>query len=947
MKSQYVQVALLSLVIIFSAASIERTLTSVSPQLAQAVSAGAPAFVQGKTNKAWNGSSVSLTFDTNVAAGNIIAFSTKWESSAVTLNSVSSTCGNNFILVDNPIVYSSTKVAAQGYGIISNSGTCTVTANFSGPAGGWVAMIAHEVTGVDTGSPLDGHATNKQNDVGTTVDAITSGNITTTSNGDYIFGAVWEGESNGPTYTAGSGFTKRISADGITGGGATEDKIQSAAGPVAATFTQSVGWADSLASVMAFRAGSSTTAPPPELINGSCSTTLNMCTTGTFSDQADTLTQNLWQCIGSNGGTSASCSSTITPPPVVSTYGDIIDPNRKIDWSQSGIPGGIPNRTTICATVNASSFGNGTSDAKAGIQNALNNCPANQVVYLSAGKFLVNGTLSIPSYVTLRGAGPQQTILDAHGSGNGFIWFGQDTSASVTNSTAITGGISKGSNTITLASAAGITVGSYLVVTELNDPSFVSIQGEGGACTWCGGTTGVTRVLGQIVEVTSVNGTNIGISPSLYINYSSSLSPQAMRMTAGAKYSGVEDLQVYMNNTGYIANFRMRGSAYSWIKNVESNYTDGDHVQALLSYRGEIRDSYFHDAYHHTPGGTDADVFIADKTSGYLVENNTLRRLHVSIMLNWGAAGNVIAYNFSDGNFDENATNVLIGDIYTHGAHPMFNLIEGNIASIFHPDSYWGSTSHNTVFRNWFKGTTKICDPLSPGVRAEEKKDSCHWAIQAVKAVAVDYLGKYINFAGNIVGSPEQLSLTRYNNGINAMQDVPLIVAPQTRSYDAVAYGYTFGYGVAADDGSNPNDNDFAYTTSLIHGDYTYADGVTRWSPTNSNHFLPPSLYLSSKPLWFGSLSWPAMGPDVSGNKIPAQYCYEQGKMPNCFIASSVITPPTIYVSGDFNKDGVVNSLDMSLMSGAWNTSNTVYDLNKDGTVNTLDYSIMAQNWTR
>ncbi len=60
------------------------------------------------------------------------------------------------------------------------------------------------------------------------------------------------------------------------------------------------------------------------------------------------------------------------------------------------------------------------------------------------------------------------------------------------------------------------------------------------------------------------------------------------------------------------------------------------------------------------------------------------------------------------------------------------------------------------------------------------------------------------------------------------------------------------------------------------------------------------------------------------------------------------VAPPSVaYVSGDFNKDGYVNSLDFSAMSGAWNTSNTLYDLNKDGTVNTLDYSIMVQNWTR
>ena len=28
----------------------------------------------------------------------------------------------------------------------------------------------------------------------------------------------------------------------------------------------------------------------------------------------------------------------------------IIDPSRKIDWTTAGVLGGIPNRTTICAT---------------------------------------------------------------------------------------------------------------------------------------------------------------------------------------------------------------------------------------------------------------------------------------------------------------------------------------------------------------------------------------------------------------------------------------------------------------------------------------------------------------------------------------------------------------------------------------------------------------------
>ena len=69
---------------------------------------------------------------------------------------------------------------------------------------------------------------------------------------------------------------------------------------------------------------------------------------------------------------------------------DILPPERRTTWNP-GIPGGIPVRTTVCATVNASTYGNGTTDATSGIQAAINACPVGQVVQLSAGDFLVDG----------------------------------------------------------------------------------------------------------------------------------------------------------------------------------------------------------------------------------------------------------------------------------------------------------------------------------------------------------------------------------------------------------------------------------------------------------------------------------------------------------------------------------------------------------------------------
>ena len=267
-----------------------------------------------------------------------------------------------------------------------------------------------------------------------------------------------------------------------------------------------------------------------------------------------------------------------------------IPSSRVIDWTNSGIPGGIPDRTTISSTINASAYGNGTDDATAGIQSALNACPADQVVYLSAGTFRINSQLSVPSNVTLRGAGPQETILDARGSTKALVTFGQNAGLWIPPLIPITAGITAGSTSITVSNASTISVGQLLAVSQLNDPAYVSTVGVGGNCTWCDEGWGGTRTMGQMVEVVSKNGNVIGISPGLYFTYTSSLSPSVSVLTPGAKYAGVEDLQVYMNNSGYTTNFLMGGSAYCWIKNIESNYADGDHVRAysLIAVRFAI-----------------------------------------------------------------------------------------------------------------------------------------------------------------------------------------------------------------------------------------------------------------------------------------------------------------------------------------------------------------------
>ncbi|OHA89223.1 MAG: hypothetical protein A3C70_00015 [Candidatus Zambryskibacteria bacterium RIFCSPHIGHO2_02_FULL_43_14] len=64
-------------------------------------------------------------------------------------------------------------------------------------------------------------------------------------------------------------------------------------------------------------------------------------------------------------------------------------------------------------------------------------------------------------------------------------------------------------------------------------------------------------------------------------------------------------------------------------------------------------------------------------------------------------------------------------------------------------------------------------------------------------------------------------------------------------------------------------------------------------------------------------------------------------------LKSASLTPPISTLKGDLNRDGIVNSLDWSIMNSKWFTSDSAADLNSDGIVNSLDFSIMNGNWLK
>lgn len=235
---------------------IRRTLFGVlaAGLLLAAGSAEAASFVQSKSAVGGGATTIAITFTSNVSAGDLIACAVVMQKNPTvgTISSVSDGT-TNYTVIDSYLAGACTGATSQCrlatyYLKNAPSGSTTITATFSAaPDNAW--LVCHEASGVDTAAPLDQHTTNEQFAVGTGTDAITVGPVTTTTNGQYIFAVAFDELFGGDHYAAGTGYSGREHQVDLY----SEDKIQTLAGAISATFTSTVT-TDSVTAIATFKA---------------------------------------------------------------------------------------------------------------------------------------------------------------------------------------------------------------------------------------------------------------------------------------------------------------------------------------------------------------------------------------------------------------------------------------------------------------------------------------------------------------------------------------------------------------------------------------------------------------------------------------------------------------------------------------------------------------------
>ena len=592
--------------------------------------------------------------------------------------------------------------------------------------------------------------------------------------------------------------------------------------------------------------------------------------------------------------------------------------------------GGIPSANwPVC---NASPLTpSGTSDDSAQINNMISQCAPGTVVQLAAGTFVM-GTgnfVLIDKGVVLRGAGAGKTILKnprnvfatagnqqaadpvpvvVLGPGQ---WVNPDGDSRCQGPTAyqtaymqlLSADASQGSYSVTVANGSIFSAGQMVLLDETSGGSWQPDVAKISTSVWASpdfavvwplhkpasgdddpiaGPVSATaannyatigngadaacwfsrqdRPQNEIKEIASVSGNTITFTSPLTKAYRTGHYAELTTYTGSnfpVENAGIEDVTVIGGGNGAV---RFDNTRYSWAKNIEVTEWYGEGVNMDNSFRNELRDSYIHDAAWAEPGGSGYAISISNASSEVLVENNIVLKANKVMVVRSSGAGSVIGYNYMDDGYistDESWIEVGLNASHMVGSHMV--LFEGNQSFNIDSDETHGNSTYLLFFRN-----------LTTSVRSSFKSDYTGNTIddlndvpgnntpkRAIGALRYSY---WMTYVGNVLG--EQGVTTAANGYVD-----------DNSTTNWTPSIWLLGWNDLANNTVDPN----VAATAVRDGNWDWVLGKQTWL-TGAQAALPDSLYLKSKPAFFGANSWPWVDPTTGTTyTLPAKARYDAG----------------------------------------------------------------------
>jgi len=572
-------------------------------------------------------------------------------------------------------------------------------------------------------------------------------------------------------------------------------------------------------------------------------------------------------------------------------WSGIISPSRAVDWTQAGIARGLPDAGwTQCGSTIAAYNGSAST-----ITTQLASCSVNQYIQLGAGTFTLSGQIKFPTtgHLALRGMGANSTFIvlsgtPSHCNQTSAMICAMSSDGTYTTQPPAriynwTAGYAQGSNQVTLSSTSGISTNSTMLFLDQCDTGYSGASCSGSAVDngqlfICGdkynGTTGCSsngpdggglrpeRNQLEIATATAINGNVVTITPPLKMpNWASGQTPQAWIVQPIAQV-GIENLAI--DSAGVQTTLVEFGNAYNWwVSGVKFTNFYQWAVNAFQTANGIAQNNY---CYHST--GPDSYCFRLSVSSNNLVQNNIIQQVFAPLVFDGASSGDVVAYNFV--NLVSYPSDYMRAAFFSHAGN-YFDLYEGNIGNEQYNDGNHGTASMITRFRNFFTGWESCAN----GQCGSSKK------ITSTNSLNDQYGSRYENNVANVLGTPGYhtayqsvssnvavLTIGAGNGGASpAVPTDPLSKATSLLwgNYDVATNGVRF-CGSISDTGWLTT---CLSTLEVPLGLSILSNPVPTKGDTGAGQgALPASFYLSSKPAWFGSIPWPAIGPDVSGGSV-------------------------------------------------------------------------------
>jgi len=369
-----------------------------------------------------------------------------------------------------------------------------------------------------------------------------------------------------------------------------------------------------------------------------------------------------------------------------------IPEDRLKDWSKAGLLEEIEDTELVYLVTDFGAVGNGLNDDTEAILEAIESTEGQAaIIYFSAGTYLLTQTINFHNGLKLRGAGANNThlVFNLFSDSENCL----NISAPQSNSfVEVLEGFDNNSTHLILNNGAGILPGDFVEIQQENG------DWDTNPANWA------QNSVGQIIEVTSVNGNEIGIKDALRIDYNENLNPQ-LRKIEMIKDIIVENLSIEridepINGGG--KNIYLSYAANVQISGIESKKSQGSHIYATHSTHIFAFGNYIHNAFEFDGTATRGyGITLNMHTGNCLIENNIFRNLRHAMMVKTGANGNVFAYNYSREPHRSEPISTYCGDISIHGHYAYANLFEENIVQNLFIDHYWGRGGPlNTFFRN-------------------------------------------------------------------------------------------------------------------------------------------------------------------------------------------------------------------------------------------------------